>query len=60
MTTISKNTPVISSISNETALANQQEPAKKYEFTGETIEVGFKTLHRIRALRDFGDVKKVI
>ncbi len=60
MNSISKNTSLISLNANETALANQQEPAKKYEFTGETIEVGFKTLHRIRALRDFGDVKKVI
>ncbi|UNF40277.1 hypothetical protein MNL09_07520 [Bartonella krasnovii] len=50
MTNISQNTPVISN--------NKQEPAKKYELTGETIEVGFKTLHRIRALRDFGDVKR--
>ncbi|WP_375662610.1 hypothetical protein [Bartonella sp. OC16QHHD] len=31
---------------------------KKYEMTDETIEVGGKTLHRIRALRDFGRVKK--
>ncbi|WP_375609827.1 MULTISPECIES: hypothetical protein [unclassified Bartonella] len=53
-----KNPPLLSNISNETASVNKQEPAKKYEFTGETIEVGFKTLHRIRALRDFGDVKK--
>ncbi|WP_375654209.1 hypothetical protein [Bartonella sp. AP19HLJMH] len=30
---------------------------KKYELTNETIEVGGKTLHRIRALRDFGNVK---
>ncbi|WP_375689491.1 hypothetical protein [Bartonella sp. AP57NXGY] len=52
-----KNTPVISNISNETALANQQEPAKKYEFTGETIEVGDYTLYRIRALRDFANIK---
>ncbi|WP_375630516.1 MULTISPECIES: hypothetical protein [unclassified Bartonella] len=44
-------------MSNETALANQQEPAKKYEFTGETIEVGDYTLYRIRALKDFDDVK---
>ncbi|WP_175869527.1 hypothetical protein [Bartonella gabonensis] len=58
MTTISKNTLVISKIANETTFVNKQEPAKKYEFTGETIEVGFKTLYRIRALRDFGDVKK--
>ena len=29
----------------------------KYEFTGETLEYEGKTLHRIRALRDFGDVK---
>ncbi|WP_375693650.1 hypothetical protein [Bartonella sp. AP122HLJHH] len=31
---------------------------KKYELTNETIEVGGKILHRIRALRDLGDVKK--
>ncbi|WP_208435736.1 hypothetical protein [Bartonella phoceensis] len=31
---------------------------KKYEFTGETAEFKGVTLHRIRALRDFGDVKK--
>ncbi|WP_139413287.1 hypothetical protein [Bartonella mastomydis] len=31
---------------------------KKYELIDETIKVGRKTLHRIRALRDFGDVKK--
>lgn len=30
---------------------------KKYEFTGETITSGKRTLHRIRAVRDFGDVK---
>ena len=34
---------------------------KKYEFTGETKEIGFwfktVTLHRIRAIRDFGNVK---
>ncbi|WP_246067890.1 hypothetical protein [Bartonella saheliensis] len=30
---------------------------KKYELTDETIEVLGKTLHRIRALRDFGDIK---
>ncbi|WP_273720765.1 MULTISPECIES: hypothetical protein [unclassified Bartonella] len=57
MTNISKNTPVISSISNKTASVNKQEPAKKYEFTGETIEGGDYTLYRIRALRDFANVK---
>ncbi|WP_406604286.1 hypothetical protein [Bartonella gliris] len=31
---------------------------KKYELTDETIEVDGKTLHRIRALRDFSDVEK--
>ncbi|WP_208434759.1 hypothetical protein [Bartonella taylorii] len=31
---------------------------KKYELTDETIEVDDHTLYRIRALRDFGDVKK--
>ncbi|WP_375673902.1 hypothetical protein [Bartonella sp. TS82HLJMH] len=31
---------------------------RKYELTDETIEVGRKTLRRIRALRDLGDVKK--
>ncbi|WP_375627124.1 MULTISPECIES: hypothetical protein [unclassified Bartonella] len=30
---------------------------KKYEFTDETTEVDGKTLHRIRALRDFGGIK---
>lgn len=30
---------------------------KKYEFTGETLEYGGKTLRRIRAVRDFGNVK---
>ncbi|WP_375638621.1 hypothetical protein [Bartonella sp. AA16NXGY] len=31
---------------------------KKYELTDETIEFDGRTLHRIRALRDFGYVKK--
>ena len=31
---------------------------KKYEFTGETKEVEGHTLHRIRAVRSFGSVKK--
>lgn len=31
---------------------------KKYQLTDETIEVGFRKLHRIIAVRDFGDVKK--
>lgn len=30
---------------------------KKYEFTGETKEINGITLHRIRAVRDFGDVR---
>ncbi len=30
---------------------------KKYELTDETIEIMGKNLHRIRALRDFGNVK---
>lgn len=30
---------------------------KKYKLTDETIEVFGKTLHRIKALRDFGDIK---
>ncbi|WP_142417228.1 hypothetical protein [Bartonella massiliensis] len=30
---------------------------KKYKLTDETIEFAFKTLHRIKALRDFGYVK---
>ena len=30
---------------------------KKYELTDETITIGNHTLHRIRALRDFGNVK---
>lgn len=31
--------------------------SKKYEFTDETIEVDGHTLHRIRAVRCFSDVK---
>lgn len=31
---------------------------KKYEFTGETKRCRWGTLHRIRAVRDFGNVKK--
>ncbi|WP_375638704.1 MULTISPECIES: hypothetical protein [unclassified Bartonella] len=31
---------------------------KKYELTDETIKVDRITLYRIRALKDFGDVKK--
>lgn len=31
---------------------------KKYKLTKETIIIADKTLHRIEALRDFGDVKK--
>ena len=31
---------------------------KKYELTDETIPVNGKTLYRIQALKDFGDVKK--
>lgn len=55
---IEKNTPIISSTANETAPVNQQQPAKKYEFIddGEYIDGHFLT--RIRALRDFDDVKK--
>ena len=30
---------------------------KKYEFTNKTIKIAGHTLHRIRAVRDFGDVK---
>ena len=30
---------------------------RKYEFTGETMERSGRTLYRIRAVRDFGDVK---
>ena len=30
---------------------------RKYEFTGETRNWVGRTLHRIRAVRDFGDVK---
>ncbi|WP_375632678.1 hypothetical protein [Bartonella sp. AA74HLJMH] len=33
---------------------------KKYELSDETIKVDRITLYRIRALKDFGDVKKVI
>lgn len=31
---------------------------KKYEFSGETLEVGDYILHRIKAIRSFSDVKK--
>ncbi|WP_375702204.1 hypothetical protein [Bartonella sp. AA89HNZF] len=31
---------------------------KKYELTDETIKVGKIILHRIRALKNFGDIKK--
>ena len=31
---------------------------KKYELTDETIEVYGTALHRIKALKDFGNVKK--
>ena len=31
---------------------------KKYELTDEILEVGERLLHRIKALRDFGDVRK--
>ena len=31
---------------------------KKYELTDEILEVGGRVLHRIKALRDFGNVKK--
>lgn len=33
-------------------------PDKKYELTDETIELEGHILHRIRALKDFGNVKK--
>ena len=32
--------------------------SKKYELTNETIELYGRTLHRIKALKDFNDVKK--
>lgn len=31
---------------------------RKYEFTGETTNTDGAILHRIKAVRDFGDVKK--
>lgn len=31
---------------------------KKYEFTDETKKYRGTTLHRIRAIRDFGNIKK--
>ena len=34
-----------------------EQSGKKYEFTVETIEVSGRTLHRIKAIRDFGYVK---
>ncbi|WP_144756224.1 hypothetical protein [Bartonella saheliensis] len=58
MNAISKNTPVISDISNETASNNKQEPAKKYEFIDDCEYIDGHFLKRIRALRDFDDVKK--
>ncbi|GAA4667518.1 hypothetical protein GCM10023262_16070 [Bartonella pachyuromydis] len=57
MTNISKNTSVIS-IANKTVSANKQEPTKKYEFINEGEYIDGHFLTRIRALRDFGDVKK--
>ncbi|MBB4077282.1 carbonic anhydrase/acetyltransferase-like protein (isoleucine patch superfamily) [Bartonella fuyuanensis] len=57
MTNISKNSPVISSTSNESASVNKQQLAKKYELTNETRCVAGHTLHRIKAIRDFDDVK---
>ncbi|WP_375630582.1 MULTISPECIES: hypothetical protein [unclassified Bartonella] len=40
------------------SIASVDGSEKKYELTDETIEVDDHTLYRIRALRDFGDVKK--
>ncbi|WP_208434689.1 hypothetical protein [Bartonella taylorii] len=57
MNTTVKTTPVISNIANETALVNKQEPAKKYEFIDDWEYIDGHFLTRIRALRDFGDVK---
>ncbi|WP_026088291.1 hypothetical protein [Bartonella rattaustraliani] len=57
MKNISKNTPDLSNISNETASVNKQEPAKKYEFTDDCEYIDGHFLYRIRALRDFDDVK---
>ena len=34
-----------------------EQSGKKYEFTVETIEVSGRTLHRIKAIRNFGYVK---
>lgn len=31
---------------------------KKYELTEDTLEIDGHILHRIKALKDFGDVKK--
>ena len=31
---------------------------KKYEFSGETLEVRGHILHRIKALKNFSDIKK--
>lgn len=36
----------------------RQVTEKKYEFTGETKELNGRTLHRIRAIRDFRNVKE--
>ncbi|MBB4077368.1 hypothetical protein GGR08_001699 [Bartonella fuyuanensis] len=52
----SKNT-ISSSIATATASVNKQQLAKKYELTNENRVVSGVTLHRIKALRDFSDVK---
>ncbi|EJF84436.1 hypothetical protein MCY_01448, partial [Bartonella rattimassiliensis 15908] len=57
MNSISQNTPVLSNIANKTASVNKQQSAKKYELTNESRVVNGVTLHRIKALRDFDDVK---
>ncbi|UNE54870.1 hypothetical protein [Bartonella machadoae] len=60
MKSIEKNTPVIVSNANDTISLAKQEPAKKYEFIDDCELIDDHYLYRIRALRDFGDVKKVI
>ncbi|WP_142417291.1 hypothetical protein, partial [Bartonella massiliensis] len=58
MKTTSQNTTISSNISNETASVNKQEPEKKYEFIDDCEYIDGHFLKRIRALRDFDDVKK--
>ncbi|MBB5074550.1 hypothetical protein HNQ69_001702 [Bartonella callosciuri] len=58
MNAIAKNTPVTSSITNENTPVNKQQSERKYEFTDDCEYMDGHFFYRIRALRDFGDVKK--